>query len=63
VTRESGTSASSPVFAAMVALWNDLRLARGMPPLGFINPFLYYVYSKSPEAFNDIVLGDNVREQ
>ena len=28
VTRESGTSASSPVFGAMVTLWNDMRLGK-----------------------------------
>jgi tripeptidyl-peptidase-1 len=26
ISRESGTSASSPVFGAMVTLWNDMRL-------------------------------------
>ena len=31
-----------------------------MPPLGFLNPFLYHIYKYSPEAFNDVVLGDNV---
>jgi tripeptidyl-peptidase I len=60
VTRESGTSASAPVFAAMVTLWNDLRLAYGLPPMGFIAPFLYAIYSSHPEAFNDIVTGNNV---
>ena len=35
--------------------------AYNMPPLGFIAPFLYHVYEFSPEAFNDVVLGDNVR--
>jgi hypothetical protein len=59
ISRESGTSASSPVFGAMVTLWNDMRLAYGMPPLGFIAPFLYHVYEFSPEAFNDVVYGDN----
>ena len=60
ITRESGTSASAPVFAAMVTLWNDMRLAYGMPPMGFIAPFLYYVQAKAPEAFQDITTGDNV---
>lgn len=57
--RESGTSASAPVFAAMVTLWNDIRLAYGKPPLGFISPFLYSVYAQSPNAFNDIITGNN----
>ncbi|CAM9447056.1 unnamed protein product, partial [Phaeothamnion confervicola] len=40
--RESGTSASTPVLAAMCTLWNDMRLAHGLPPVGFIAPMLYY---------------------
>ena len=60
ITRESGTSASAPVFAAMVTLWNDMRLKENRPPMGFIAPYLYDVYATHPEAFNDIVTGDNV---
>jgi hypothetical protein len=30
IIRESGTSASAPVVAAMVTLWNDMRLAQGV---------------------------------
>jgi subtilase family serine protease len=60
ITRESGTSASAPVFAAMVTLWNDMRLAYGMPPMGFIAPFLYYAHSVAPDAFQDITTGNNV---
>lgn len=54
----SGTSASTPVFAAFVTQWNDLRLRMGKKPLGFINPFLYQLYADHPEAFNDVVVGD-----
>jgi tripeptidyl-peptidase-1 len=60
VTRESGTSASTPVFAAMVTLWNDIRLAYNLPPMGFIAPFLYDIYATNPEAFQDVVTGNNV---
>ena len=60
ITRESGTSASAPVFAAMVTLWNDMRLAYGMPPMGFIAPFLYYIQERVPDAFQDITTGNNV---
>ncbi len=41
VVSESGTSASTPVFAALIALINDARLAAGKRPLGFLNPALY----------------------
>lgn len=60
ITRESGTSASTPVFAAIVTLLNDIRLANDLPPMGFINPFLYEIYDQYPEAFHDITTGDNV---
>jgi tripeptidyl-peptidase I len=59
VTRESGTSASAPAFAAMVTLWNDMRFEKGLPPMGFMNPFLYETYATNPEAFQDITTGNN----
>ncbi len=39
--RLSGTSASSPVFAGVVALLNAARKSKGLSPLGFLNPWLY----------------------
>ncbi|KAK6988700.1 family S53 protease-like protein [Favolaschia claudopus] len=51
----SGTSASSPSVAGMIALINDRLLAAGKPVLGFLNPFLY----ANPSAFNDITIGHN----
>ncbi|KAL0950239.1 hypothetical protein HGRIS_010224 [Hohenbuehelia grisea] len=51
-----GTSASSPAFAGFVALLNDVRLAKGKKPLGFLNPLLY---SKAVSGFNDITTGNN----
>jgi len=50
----SGTSASAPVWAAIVALLNDARAAAGKPPLGFLNPALY----KLGDVGRDIVAGD-----
>ncbi|KAJ3824123.1 tripeptidyl peptidase A [Lentinula raphanica] len=52
----SGTSASSPTFAGIVALLNDARLEAGLPALGFLNPLLY---KRGAEAFNDITIGHN----
>ncbi|KAG6910773.1 hypothetical protein DXG01_007660 [Tephrocybe rancida] len=52
-----GTSASSPAFTGFVSLLNDVRLAKGKPPLGFLNPL---IYSKGVDAgFNDITVGHN----
>ncbi|KDO30389.1 hypothetical protein SPRG_05100 [Saprolegnia parasitica CBS 223.65] len=53
----SGTSASTPVLAAMVTLWNDARLRAGKSPVGFLNALLYRFPAK--DAFFDITVGDN----
>jgi tripeptidyl-peptidase-1 len=50
-----GTSLSAPVFASMVNLINEQRLAAGKSTVGFLNPLLY----AHPEAFNDITVGSN----
>ncbi|EGO00779.1 hypothetical protein SERLA73DRAFT_159455 [Serpula lacrymans var. lacrymans S7.3] len=52
-----GTSASSPVAAAIFTLINDARLAAGKAPIGFINPTIYS--SAFNGAFNDITTGGN----
>jgi tripeptidyl-peptidase-1 len=49
-----GTSASAPVFASVVALLNNARIAAGMPALGFLNPWIYDV---GYQGLNDIVDG------
>jgi tripeptidyl-peptidase-1 len=49
-----GTSASAPVFASVVALLNNARIAAGMPALGFLNPWIYEV---GYQGLNDIVDG------
>ncbi|KAJ6476607.1 peptidase S8/S53 domain-containing protein [Mycena vulgaris] len=52
----SGTSASTPTVAAMIALINDRLITAGKPILGFLNPF---IYSKASSAFTDITIGHN----
>ncbi|TRX91274.1 hypothetical protein FHL15_007879 [Xylaria flabelliformis] len=49
----SGTSASAPTFAGVVALLNAARKSQGLAPLGFLNPFLY----ANAAAFTDITTG------
>lgn len=51
----AGTSASSPVVAAVFARLNGLRLSAGKSPLGFLNPFIY----QNADAFNDVTAGCN----
>ncbi|PGH23831.1 hypothetical protein AJ80_02079 [Polytolypa hystricis UAMH7299] len=53
----SGTSASAPVFAAIIANLNSIRLARGKPVLGLLNPFLYGI---GQSGFTDIVDGGSI---
>lgn len=51
-----GTSASTPVFGAMVVMVNEARLAAGKPSLGFLNPA---VYKYAGEFVRDVVKGSN----
>lgn len=51
-----GTSASSPNFAAVIALVNDALLAKGKKPLGFLNPWLY---SRASKTFTDVTIGSS----
>jgi tripeptidyl-peptidase-1 len=52
----SGTSASAPVFAAMVSLVNAARSKIGKSSLGYITPTLYALASS---FVNDITSGNN----
>jgi len=55
-----GTSASTPVFAGIISLINDVRMNAGLPPLGFLNPRLYQIAAKYPgQAFYDITEGNS----
>lgn len=49
-----GTSASAPVFASVVSLLNNARIAAGKSSLGFLNP---WIYSEGYKGLNDIVDG------
>lgn len=47
--------ASTPVVGGIVALINDRRLQRGLPPLGFLNPALYQLQKRGKSsAFYDV---------
>merc|ERR1712039_323815 len=50
-----GTSASAPMFAGLVSLLNEARVAKNMPAMGYINPWLY----EHPHILTDITRGDN----
>jgi tripeptidyl-peptidase-1 len=52
-----GTSASAPVFASVVTLLNNARLAAGQPTLGFLNP---WIYSRGYQGLHDIQDGGSM---
>ncbi|KAI0329366.1 subtilisin-like protein [Cubamyces sp. BRFM 1775] len=52
----TGTSASSPTVASVIALLNDRLASEGKPPLGFLNPWLY---SDAATAFTDVTTGNS----
>ncbi|PKS09467.1 hypothetical protein jhhlp_004083 [Lomentospora prolificans] len=54
-TLSYGSSASAPVFAAILTLINEKRLAAGKSTVGFVNPVLY----ANPNVFNDVKFGRN----
>jgi subtilase family serine protease len=50
-----GTSASAPMFAGLVSLLNEARIAKGQAAMGYLNPWIY----KNAAAFTDVTRGDN----
>jgi len=54
-----GTSSSAPIAAAVFSLVNAERLAADMPPLGFVNPWLYRVHHANHEVLLDVLVGNN----
>lgn len=55
-----GTSMSSPIFASIVALLSEAYIKKTGSNFGFLNPLLYKIAASSPDAFQDITLGDNI---
>ncbi len=51
----AGTSAACPTAAAVFARLNEVRLASGGKPMGFLNPWIY----QNSDAFNDVTQGNN----
>ena len=50
-----GTSVAAPLVAALVSRLNLLRSAESLPPMGFINPWLY----SYPHMMKDVTVGRN----
>jgi subtilase family serine protease len=56
-----GTSASTPLWAALTALVNEQAAAQGKPSVGFLNPALYAIAAgpSYTSCFHDITVGNN----
>ena len=61
LTESSGTSYAAPLFAGMIALINDERLALNKTTVGFVSPALYALHRTRSGAavFNDIKEGSS----
>ncbi|MEO8693592.1 MAG: S8 family serine peptidase, partial [Acidimicrobiales bacterium] len=57
-----GTSVSAPLWAALLALFQQYASQSGAGQIGFINPVLYAIAARVPAntVFHDIVLGGNL---
>jgi hypothetical protein len=55
----SATEFSADIFASIIALLTNERIAAGKPGLGFLNPLIY----ANPGAFNDITTGARFRPE
>jgi subtilase family serine protease len=61
-SRAGGTSASSPFWAGVTSLFEQMVEQTGLPGLGYLNPTLYALAAQSPPdtLFHDVVRGDNL---
>jgi len=55
----TGTSAACPTFAGMISVINDMLVAAGKPPVGFINPTLYAAAAAGNSLGYDVTTGNN----
>lgn len=54
-----GTSQSSPMMAAAMALLSAAERDAGRPTIGFPNPWLYDVVKRQPQTVYDVTIGEN----
>lgn len=56
---DGGTSASTPLWAALTAQIDTIFRDQRLPHLGYYNDLLYNAAAIAPASFNDITMGDN----
>ncbi len=54
-----GTSAATPLWAALATQINAVFADQGLPNLGYMNDLLYIAAAIAPASFNDITIGDS----
>jgi subtilase family serine protease len=59
ISPNGGTSQSSPMMAAALAMISAREGQAKRPPIGFANPWLYQVVKRSPKSVYDVTMGDN----
>ena len=59
LTYVGGTSASTPLVAGMIALWDQYAKQLKWPKPGFVPPLLYSIAKQAPTSFLDITTGTN----
>ena len=57
---DGGTSAASPLWAALTTQFNVIFHDQGLPNLGYYNDLIYIAAAVAPGSFNDIQLGNNI---
>mmetsp|Transcript_7148 Transcript_7148/g.14292 ORF Transcript_7148/g.14292 Transcript_7148/m.14292 type:complete len:159 (-) Transcript_7148:94-570(-) len=55
----AGTSLAAPIAASLFTLANQKLKSEGYDTIGYANPMLYWMGESCPEAFNDVVFGNN----
>lgn len=55
----AGTSLSAPIVASLFTLANQKLTQEGYEKIGYANPMLYWMGEDCPEAFTDVLYGNN----
>lgn len=59
IKADGGTSAATPLWAALTAQFNAIFADQGLNQLGYYNDLLYIAAVVAPASFNDILMGSN----
>ena len=56
---DGGTSAATPLWAALASQIDTIFHDQGLPNLGYANDLFYIAAAIAPGGFNDVTLGSN----